>query len=291
MANQNITFTLGAATIRRVVETSFSLPLATLFPGGLPAPEGGSVPPGQPAASEQVTLSVHTWVVDWHGRTILIDTGIGNGKDRPFSALFHQLDTPFLERLAEIGVVPDTVDYVLHTHLHTDHVGWNTRFLDGRWRPTFPNAKYVFALGERTFYDTPAGAGRRMVFQDSVLPVIEAGQAIVLPETGGEIADGFVFRPSPGHSAGHMTIALQAGGREALFTGDILHHPLQVSHPEWNSVFCLDPVQARASRRRLLDDSAGRDVLLFPAHFPGPSAGRVTSGPDGRVWNDASGAG
>src|SRR5690606_36847774 len=127
------------------------------------------------ASEENLRLSVHTWVARIGGRTILIDTGIGNHKDRPFGAIFHQLDTPFLQRLALVGVSPEDVDLVLNTHLHVDHVGWNTRLQEGRWVPTFPNARYVLPTVEREFYDTDAGASRTIVFEDSVLPVIEAG--------------------------------------------------------------------------------------------------------------------
>lgn len=285
MSTTNSAFNVGNATIRQVIETGFSIPQDTLFPGESTGPNAESALHGRPAVSDPVHLSVHTWVVEWHGRTILIDTCIGNCKNRPFSKLFHQLDNPFLQRLAEANVLPGKVDYVLHTHLHTDHVGWNTRFLDGQWRPTFPNAQYVFSGSERDFYATPAGESRRIVFDDSIQPVIEANQAVLIPETGGEFMDGIVFHPTPGHSPGHMAIAVGSGGQEALFTGDLMHSPIQVRNPDWNSVFCLDPDRARASRRWLLDYAAGRDAILFPAHFPKSSAGRVTAGPDGMVWN------
>ncbi|MBV8047393.1 MAG: MBL fold metallo-hydrolase [Paludibacterium sp.] len=233
---------------------------------------------------EHVTLSVHTWVIEWGGQVILIDTGIGNHKARPFSALFHQLQTPFLERLAAIGIQPADVAHVLLTHLHVDHVGWNTRLVDGQWLPTFPNARYVMPQGDLDFFASPAGEGRRMVYDDSVAPVIAAGQSVVMGGDGGAYLEGFHFHPTPGHCAGHMSISLTSRGETALFTGDVVHTPMQIYRPQWNSVFCADQDQARTSRRWLLDFAVEQDALVLPAHFTDTSAGRVTHQDGGFAW-------
>ncbi len=128
-------------------------------------------------AEEKFIASVHSWVLRTKHNTILIDSCAGNDKHRPSLPRFHQLKLPFLERLATAGVTPESVDFVLCTHLHADHCGWNTRLLDGRWVPTFPNAKYVFSKAEQDHWAGPAGrqgfnAG---VYADSVLPVVESG--------------------------------------------------------------------------------------------------------------------
>jgi glyoxylase-like metal-dependent hydrolase (beta-lactamase superfamily II) len=282
------TYQVGDATITRVTETI----LSTLTPDFVYADWNANdleqlTPGSMDAAREHLLLSVHTWVVQLHGQTMLIDTGIGNGKTRPFSALFHQLDNPFLQRLDAIGVRPEQVDHVLLTHLHADHIGWNTRWIDGQWVPTFPNARYVFPQAEEDFYATPAAANRLMVFNDSVAPVIESKQAITIADGGGTYLDGIEFHPTPGHSVGHMSISVTSRGEHALFTGDVAHHPLQVRHPEWNSVFCGDGERARASRRWAFDFGAERDALLFTAHFPESSAGRIERRGDAYTWRFA----
>jgi glyoxylase-like metal-dependent hydrolase (beta-lactamase superfamily II) len=142
----------------------------------------------------------------------------------------------------------------------------------------------VFPQAERDFFATRAGVNRRMVFEDSVLPVIEANQAVMIPETGGKFLDGIEFHPTPGHSVAHMTISIRSNGDEALFCGDVMHNPLQVYRPDWCSTFALDEARARHSRRWLLNRAAERDALLFTAHFPESSVGRVTRHGDGFAW-------
>ena len=223
--------------------------------------------------------SVHSWLVQTAHHTILIDSCGGNHKERPLSPRFHQLDTPFLDRLQTAGVLPEQIDYVLCTHLHVDHVGWNTRLQDGRWIPTFPNAKYVFSRAERDRWDPKRGAAEKpaathAVFLDSVLPVIEAGQDMTI-EGEEEIGGRLKFMPTPGHTPGHMSIKLVAAGGEAIFTGDVMHQPIQVYFPQWNSKYCEDPEAARQTRQRLLENAAERNSLLLPTHFGAPHMGRV----------------
>jgi glyoxylase-like metal-dependent hydrolase (beta-lactamase superfamily II) len=288
LAFRTVTHKVDDMSITRVTEITFSLPLSFLYPNWrtICCAELRQLlsPATIDVEQEEVTLSVHTWVVKRGGLTLLVDTGIGNGKNRPFSARFDRLQTPFIERLAHAGVQPDDVDYVLLTHLHADHVGWNTHQVDGKWVPTFRRAKYVFPKAENDFFATRAGANRRMVYEDSVLPVIEANQAMLVPETGGEFLDGIVFHPTPGHSIGHMTIEMRSNGQDVLFCGDVMHHPLQVYRPEWSSTFALDESRARASRRWLLNHAADRKALLFTAHFPESSVGQVARKADGFAW-------
>ncbi|WP_354682588.1 MBL fold metallo-hydrolase [Cupriavidus necator] len=285
--NTTKTYRIGDARITRATDTL----LHGLTPSFLYGDWSADVLNEQPQlrrlldeTGEHVILSVHTWVVEWGGQIFLIDTGVGNNKERPFSKLFHMLQTPYLERLAALGIQPGDVNHVLLTHLHADHVGWNTRLVDGRWVPTFPNAKYVMSQGDLDFYATPAADSRRMVFEDSVAPVIEAQQAVSISIDGGEYLDGFRFHPTPGHCAGHMSISLTSRGETALFTGDVVHTPIQLYRPEWNSVFCREQEPARESRRWLLDFAADQGATLFTAHFPDTSAGLVRRQGSGFEW-------
>ncbi|POZ60193.1 MBL fold metallo-hydrolase [Chromobacterium alticapitis] len=281
------TYRIGDATITKVTETL----LTELTPGFLymdwkeqAAQEQARLRDFLDDGGARVTLSIHSWVVEWHGQTILIDTGIGNDKQRPFNPLFHMQRAPYLERLAALGIRPEDVDHVLLTHLHADHVGWNTRLENGRWVPTFPQARYAMPQGDIDHFATPAGAARRMVFEDSVAPVIAAGQAVAISAEGGPYLDGFRFHPTPGHCAGHMSISLSSRGQTALFIGDAMHTPIQVYRPEWNSAFCGEQDAARRSRRWLLDFAVEREATLFTAHFADSSAGQVSRQKEGFAW-------
>ncbi|MCP1576595.1 MBL fold metallo-hydrolase [Herbaspirillum rubrisubalbicans] len=281
----NSTYQIGDAKITRVAETLLRLSPSFLYQDW-----------NEDLLSEQLqlrslldaqahlTLSVHSWLVEWNGQVFLIDTGIGNKKQRPFSKLFHMLDNPYLERLQALGIRPEDVDHVLITHLHADHVGWNTRLLNDLWLPTFPNAKYVMPQGDLDFYATPAAESRRMVFEDSIAPIIDAGQSVAIEVGGASYLDGFCFHPTPGHCAGHMSISFTSRGETALFTGDVVHTPLQFYRPQWNSVFCADQDLARQSRRWLRDFALERNATLFTAHFPGTSVGRILSRGESLEW-------
>lgn len=219
------------------------------------------------ASGEHVVLSVHSWLVRIGGKVVIVDTGIGNGKERPFSRLFHDLKTDYLARLRQAGVTPGDVDMVLLTHLHVDHVGWNTVRGAQGWVPTFANARHVYAQAEEDHFHTPAGAARRMVYEDSVLPLIESGLVERVGEQGARVDAHFAFLPTPGHSVGHMSIALESRGETALFGGDVMHHPVQLIHPTWSSCFCTDPERASASRARMLDFVRRKRALYFSSHF------------------------
>ncbi|CAB3717647.1 MBL fold metallo-hydrolase [Trinickia soli] len=280
---------VGAATVTRIDETGFALAPNLLFPDwstadGRALEEHFSIE-SLDLSNTRVPLKTHLWVVEIGGMTIVVDTGIGNGKSRPFSALFDKLDNPVLDRLEAAGFMREKIAYVLLTHLHVDHVGWNTHWQDGRWAPVFPNATYVFGERECDYFATPEGESRRMVFEDSVRPVIDAGQAQVVPDAGAEILDGIRFLPTFGHSIGHMAIEIRSCGETALFSGDVMHSAVQVHRPDWNSMFCLDQEQARASRQRLLARAADTGATVFAAHFAETSAGTVRRiDKDGFQW-------
>jgi glyoxylase-like metal-dependent hydrolase (beta-lactamase superfamily II) len=235
---------------------------------------------------DRLITSVHSWLIRTDRHTILLDCCAGNHKNRPGFARFHQLDTPFLQRLREAGAAPEDIDIVLCTHLHSDHVGWNTMLRDGRWVPTFPNAKYLFSKIENDWGDprrNPAIAGDLMRtdgYLDSVLPVIEAGQAELI-EGPFSIDDTLLIEPAPGHTRGHVVLKLDVRNEKAVFCGDAMHHPLQVYAPHWNSSFCELPDEARATRRRVLEHCAEYRALVFPIHFGAPHVVAIARAGDG----------
>lgn len=239
-----------------------------------------------------VLLSIHSWVIWRQGKTFIVDTGAGNDKDRPHAPYFDHIKTPYLARLAEIGVAPGEVDYVLHTHLHVDHVGWNTRLVDGRWQPTFPKARHIFSAKEYAYFTDPANLTERhrtsfQVQADSVTPIVEAGLADMIEVTGDEVIPGFSFHSTPGHTIDHASIVLECAGAKALFAGDVLHHPLQVLRPELMSVFDPERDRSLQSRRWALDYAADHDAIWFSSHFPASSAGHVTRVTEGYSWRFA----
>jgi glyoxylase-like metal-dependent hydrolase (beta-lactamase superfamily II) len=211
--------------------------------------------------------------------TIVVDTCFGNDKHRPDFPPAHQLQTPFLERLHAAGCDPADVDLVLCTHMHVDHVGWNTRLANGRWVPTFPNATYVFSQEEYAQYrpenlrpESPPPFLN--AYQDSVLPVIEAGQALIVAGTH-EVNEVLTVVPTPGHTPGHVSIQAADAGETGLFLGDVIHNPVQIADPDLNSAYCEMPQLARQSRRRVLEGAAESNTLLVPGHFVAPHVGRV----------------
>jgi glyoxylase-like metal-dependent hydrolase (beta-lactamase superfamily II) len=231
-----------------------------------------------------MNMSIHSWVLRTGGKTILIDTCTGNHKDR-VRPIFNQLDTPYLERLRAAGVDPNDVDLVMCTHLHTDHVGWNTRLENGRWVPTFPNAKYLMSSTDYDHYfkdydETTVHPFLKGVYEDSISPVIEAGLATMVDGTE-DLVRGLRMRQTPGHTPGHIAIELESAGERALFSGDVLHSPMQVPLWHWLTSVCDDPVQAVETRKALLSDCCEHGRLLLPAHFAHPHGGYVREGRDG----------
>jgi glyoxylase-like metal-dependent hydrolase (beta-lactamase superfamily II) len=223
-----------------------------------------------------VHVAMQTWVLRSGGRTILIDTGVGNNKSRPAVAVWDHLDLDYLGALARAGVRPEDVDLVVNTHLHVDHVGWNTRLVDGEWVPTFPNATYLMPRADFVFWDPAnnanlAGGVNENVFTDSVAPVYAAGQ-VQLWEGSHVIDEHLSLDAAPGHTPGSSVVKLSSGSDRALFAGDLIHTPLQVMELGHNSCFCEDPAGAVASRRALLGWAADGNALVLPAHLSGHGA-------------------
>jgi glyoxylase-like metal-dependent hydrolase (beta-lactamase superfamily II) len=238
-------------------------------------------------ATGGLSLSMHAWVVRTGRHTVLIDTCVGNDKDRMPRAHWHQMDTPFLDRLRATGVAPEDIDYVMCTHLHPDHVGWNTKLEDGRWVPTFPNAKYLFGEVEYEHWlANPSDSSvRQNAINDSVLPIVEAGRAEMIRD-GHDVDGSFTVEASPGHTPGHHDFRLVSDGKDAQFTGDAIHHPVQIYNVDWSTSACSDPLLAAKSRRRILEKCCERNSLLLPAHFLTPSCGHVVDAGGGEFGFD-----
>jgi glyoxylase-like metal-dependent hydrolase (beta-lactamase superfamily II) len=242
------------------------------------------------AAAGQLRSVLHSWLIRSGGAVVLLDTGAGNGKERPYAPVYGHRNTGFLDSLLAAGARPEDVDFVINTHLHVDHVGWNTR-LDGRdWVPTFPNATYLMPQPDFVFWDPAinprlAGDGNQNVYEDSVRPVHQAGQ-VRLWNDEYRIDGALCLEAAPGHTPGSSILRVASGGDGALFVGDILHNPVQVVSPDVNSCFCEDAAGARASRRRILGEAADRGLLVFPGHFGGHSACHVEHAEDGYAISD-----
>jgi glyoxylase-like metal-dependent hydrolase (beta-lactamase superfamily II) len=231
------------------------------------------------AERNTMTLTMQTWVLKSRHHTILVDTCNGNHKSRPLFPLADQLNGPYLERLKAAGCTPEDVDFVCCTHMHIDHVGWNTRLDNGRWVPTFPNAKYLFARKEYEQYlpENYVDGKAPMfsdVFEDSVLPVVAAGQAQMV-DGRYEVNDSVTIDPAPGHTPGHYIVRAGSPDDLALFVGDAIHNPIQIAEPQLSTAYCTDPKRATRTRLRILEDCAEHGHLLVPTHFDPPYIGHV----------------
>ena len=227
-----------------------------------------------------LVMSIHALVVDTGSRRIVVDTCIGNDKERDIPAWSH-LQTSFLDDLAAAGYPPETIDTVLCTHLHVDHVGWNTMLVDGEWQPTFPKARYL--VGEREWNYWQGVESSAPVLADSVRPVIDAGLVDFVP-TDHQLCDEVRLEPTPGHTPGHVSVRIASGGKNALITGDCIHHPCQLTRPDWCSSADYDQAAAQCTREDLLEAHVDTEVLLIGTHFATPTAGYVKHREGGGYW-------
>ncbi|MFE4575640.1 MBL fold metallo-hydrolase [Streptomyces chartreusis] len=237
--------------------------------------------------SDRTVLALQSWVLRTSGRTVLVDTGAGNGRDRPGMApYFDQSQGNFLELLARAGVRPQDVDVVVNTHLHVDHVGWNTVDAGGQWVPTFPNAQYLIPAADDFHYGPANAYGGgvqkvdRLIYEDSIAPIHQAGQTMLWDGLH-RIDEHLTLESAPGHTPGSSVLRLASGNDRAVFVGDLLHSPVQILEPCCNSSVCLAPKQAVATRRRILARAADERELLVPGHFGGAGALEVRGGSDG----------
>lgn len=245
------------------------------------------------APDGKLRIGVHSWLLRAEGLTIIVDTCCGDHRDRGASP-FSQLQTDYLANLARAGVKREEVDVVFCTHLHVDHVGWNVMLQDGRFVPTFPNARYLFSeadFNERLALEKSAGgraAASNAAFRECVVPIVDAGLATFV-EPGhdvlAELSDALRVVSLPGHCVGHSGLEIDTGDGHGLLTGDAIHHPLQLERPHWYCAADVDPETSSATRRELIERYGDTATTLLTAHFGGTSAGRIT-GKGGRVGFD-----
>jgi glyoxylase-like metal-dependent hydrolase (beta-lactamase superfamily II) len=284
-------WTVGRATIGRVDEIVLEKQGSWLLPAAT-ADLVTAHPWLDPSAYDDqgdIRLSVHSFVVDIAGTRIVVDTGVGNDKVRENPA-WNNLRTDYLVRLRQAGIDPASVDVVVNTHIHRDHVGWNTVLRQGIWEPTYPNARYLTASAEWAYWSTTAlTEDQQRMFADSIDPVKGAGQLeLVDARTPVEIADGVTLVPTPGHTPGHVSVQITSGDETALISGDFLHHPVQVAHPRLCCGADVDPAASERTRAAVLSSIADTETLLLGSHFTHPTAGRVRTTSTGWVLAPAA---
>jgi glyoxylase-like metal-dependent hydrolase (beta-lactamase superfamily II) len=270
------TLTLGEVSLARVIEIGrTTFPTTSMLPDstaeGVARHHAWLRPDFWDETTGDLGSRIGTWVVRTPEHLVLIDTGVGNDKRREPNPLWHLRRGTFLDDLAAAGVRPEQVDYVVITHMHVDHVGWNTRLVDGRWVPTFPNARYVFAGEEWSFWkhESARGGDEYACIDDSVLPIVASGRAMLVDDRH-EIDRWLRLEPSVGHTPGHVSVRLSTQAGQAVFSGDLMHRVVQVAEPQWSIRFCYDGKQAATTRRDFLERHADTGTLILAAHFPRP---------------------
>ena len=276
---KNLRWNVGDATVVRVTELDATSALQGLIPDLDPAEVSHAswLAPDFIDESRRLKGLIQAFVVLIAGKVIVVDPGVGNEKHRTAVPGWNELRTDFLDRLANAGAQPSSVDYVMNTHLHFDHVGWNTRLVDGVWQPTFPAARYVMSANEFGYWQ---GSPKHEIedqlagFADSIAPVHEAG-LVDLVRDDHVVIDGVRLVPSPGHTPYHVSVVIESRGQTAVITGDVMHHPCQIAYPRWGAASDFNADQARASRSDLVERFADTDTLVIGTHFADPVAGRI----------------
>ena len=273
---------LGAMQINRIVEYKSSEYVRTsFFPTSTPEDwvqhESWMKPHAMDTDTGNLTLIMQAYLVRTRHHNIIVDTCVGDHKPRPSRANWHMQSRGTVPaNLAAAGISPEQIDYVFCTHMHVDHVGWNTRLQDGRWVPMFPNAKYIFSKKELQYWEALPRDERTAHFVDSVLPIVEAGQAVLVENTYA-LNDEVWLEPTPGHTPDHVSVRLSSNGAQAVITGDMIHSPVQCLKPEWVMRADTDPEQACQTRRAFLERYCETEVLVCGSHFPAPSMGHIVA--------------
>lgn len=277
----NLKWKVGDTTITKITEILY--PEFDLIPAATPAVVK-TVPwlfPHFVTPEGKLSVSIHSLVVDTPGAKLVVDTCIGNGRDREPFSIMSNLSTSFLEDMTTAGYPPESINYVLCTHLHLDHVGWNTRLVNGKWVPTFPKASYLMDKKDVALYGTIAENHKdafmqmqRRTFADSVKPVFDAGLAKPV-EGPAQVCEGVRLVPTPGHTPGHCSVVIESKGEKALITGDFMHHPIQFHDPALSISADEDNNAAIATRRRVFAEYADTPTLIIGTHFAGPTAGKL----------------
>jgi glyoxylase-like metal-dependent hydrolase (beta-lactamase superfamily II) len=278
----DLCWSVGKVRITRVVENEVSLPLSSLIPEATPAALAAHrawLEPHFLGADGGTILSIHGLVVESAGRRILVDTCAGKHAIRGYEALI-QGGRPFLAELERAGFPPASIDTVVCTHMHFDHVGWNTHESGGKLVPSFPRARYVFARPEWEHWSAEGRGGYTPTLDDAVRPIVAAGLADLVA-TDHAITDEVKLFASPGHTPGHVCVAIESEGARAFITGDATHHPVQWAEADWKMNADTDSAQAAATRKRLRADSGDRPVLVIGTHYAAPCAGHIVTNAEG----------
>jgi glyoxylase-like metal-dependent hydrolase (beta-lactamase superfamily II) len=276
---------IGNVTVTRVIEVDLPTPGGFVLPDALPE-NLAKIPwlaPHFVTPDGMLRMSIHALIVESQGRKILVDTCLGNDKKRPIPD-WNMRSGPFLQQLADAGHPRESVDTVVCTHLHVDHVGWNTMLVNGRWVPTFENARYLIGRKEWDFWGKEPVNPDEPIMDDSVRPIIDAGLADLV-ETDHKLTSEVWLEPTHGHTPGHVSVRISSAGEDAVITGDMMHHPSQIAKPEWASSFDWHQDTGRATRRSALERWSAGGYLVIGTHFATPTAGRIVR--DGDAWRFA----
>lgn len=268
---------IGDVRISRVVEAEGPTPGTFLFADATPERllQHAWLKPHFLTEEGMLISSIHAFVLESQGKTIVVDTCVGNDKPRAVKN-WNMRKGRFLEDMAEAGFPRERVTTVLCTHLHVDHVGWNTIWRDGKWLPTFPNARYLFGRKEWDYWSRAQDEHDKAIQNDSVRPILDAGLADLV-ESDHKITSEIYLEPTPGHTPGHVSVRVSSKGQEAVITGDLMHHPVQCAEPGFASRFDVDTDAAVKTRRRFLERYKDGKTLVLGTHFAAPTAGKVAS--------------
>ena len=280
---ENLSWRIGEVRVTRVVETQAELPPEGLLPEATAEalePHMSWLKPGFLTADGKLVLSIHALLIEVGSRRILVDTCIGEHSIPGFEML--EPNAGFLDELSAAGFPRESIDTVICTHMHFDHVGWNTMKQGDRWLPTFPNARYLFARAEWDHWSQQRNTPYASTLDASVQPIIDAGLADLV-ETDHKVCDEVWLEPSPGHTPGHVCVHIGSAGQRAFITGDMTHHPVQWAEVDWKMTADTDSDQAAATRRRVIDTYADGETLVIGTHYAAPCAGHIVRGESG-VW-------
>ena len=276
---------IGDVKITRILELEAALPgggegsmVEKAFPDAVK--EIGWLKPHFANEEGHLVMAVQAFLIETPSKRIIVDTCIGNDKKNRANPFFNDLQTSFLKDMEKAGWPRDSVDTVLCTHLHVDHVGWNTMLVDGEWVPTFPKAAYLIGKREWEHWQAEGDPADDPVLSDSVKPIFDAGLVELIDETH-RIAPQVSVRPTPGHTPGHISVVIESGGDSAVITGDLIHHPCQMARIDWRSGFDTDADKAEKTRHAFLAEMADSPTLVIGTHFATPVAGHVKTDGDG----------
>jgi len=279
------TWNIGNVKVTRIVELNNHVdPLAVLLKDGTPElmKKYQWLFPDFATPAGDMIISFQCFVVQTPKRNIMVDTCIGNGRWREHD-VFVNMQTSFIEDITRAGCPPESIDTVICTHMHFDHVGWNTRKQDGQWVPTFPNARYLIGKQEWAHWKKMPRDGSVLAQHliDSIQPVLDA-DLVDFVDPDHRVARDIRLIPTPGHTPGHVSIHISSAGKKAVITGDLMHHPIQIAEPDLLANFCIDAKRACKSRRKFVTEYQNKKAFIIGSHFCDPTGGWIIK--DTKGW-------